>query len=214
MRCPSCGKNTPDHGAFCLNCGASLAAPVRHHVDWEYKDFVYDFPPKGMWARLGSGAYSEAAAKLEFWQNYQNAIYAELQQWEDDGWEPVGAVDSGCIEIRTVSDFRNISALGWVLIAIVSLASWGLLFILFLIFGRSTFAEPVRCVIPMRRDKNYLASSPLSRSARPSAKALPNALPSAAFPNVNVKQQMRMCPLCAHMNRMNAKFCARCGQTL
>ncbi len=219
MRCPSCGKNTPDYGAYCLNCGATIAshpAPARNQpTDCEYEDFVWDFPPKSMWAKIGSGAYTEAGAKLEFWQNYRRDILAALRKWEDDGWEPTGPVDSGCIEIRTVSDFRGISGLGWLLIIFVSLASWGLLLLLFLIFGRSTYAEPVRCVVPMRREKQAISHlAPSALPNQPMAKGLPSKLPHAAFPSVQLSQQMKFCPRCAHMNRTGAKFCSRCGETL
>jgi hypothetical protein len=37
-----------------------------------------------MWAKLGSGAYSEAGAKLEFWQNEQRVMSTKLQKWLDD----------------------------------------------------------------------------------------------------------------------------------
>jgi hypothetical protein len=207
MFCPTCGKETPAGSAFCLHCGARIAALAGAQavvVDWEHKDFVYDFPPpgKGMWARLGSGAYSEAGAKLEFWQNCQREIYAELKKWEDDGWESVGAVDSGCIEIRTATDHRDKSAGYWLLMALFSIPTWGLLLLFALILGRSTFAEPVRCVVPMRRPRQASA-------ARAPAKAA-----ALHVPGPQVRQPSSFCPRCAHANRAGARFCARCGQTL
>ncbi len=211
MRCPSCGKDTPA-GTFCLHCGAHIASAVgapRAPADWEYKDFVYDFPPpgRGMWARIGAGAYSEAGAKLEFWQNYQRDIHAELQKWLDDGWEPVGPVDSGCIEIRTSRSHRDKGCSYWTWVLIISLFTWGLALLFALFFGMSTIAEPVRCVIPMRRPKPNLLAQPTS---------LP--LPAVPMPRLQPRnqppQQFTMCPRCAHMNRVGAKFCSRCGQTL
>jgi len=38
-------------------------------TQWEYTDFVFTYPKNAMWARLGADAYSEATARIEFWQN-------------------------------------------------------------------------------------------------------------------------------------------------
>jgi|YNPNPStandDraft_1061719.scaffolds.fasta_scaffold39211_2 hypothetical protein len=173
-------------------------------MGWEYKDFVYTFP-QGMWCKLGSGAYSEAGAKLEFWQNYQREIYTELKKWEDDGWEPIGPVDSGCVEIRTVTDYRDKGCGAWLLIALLSIPTYGILFLLFLIFGRSTFAEPVRAVIPMRRARS------IGGRASPALSPLSN-LPAPRYHTPS--QATSFCPRCAHTNRTGARFCARCGQPL
>ena len=71
--CPSCGKQVPEGSAFCPHCGSRIPTTITSTVtspslatEWEYEDFVYQFPPpgQGMWAKLGSGAYSEAGAKL------------------------------------------------------------------------------------------------------------------------------------------------------
>jgi len=210
MRCPACGKSTPDHSVHCLHCGApvgSRAGGSAGPVDWEYDDFVYALP-KGGWCKLGSGAYSEAGAKLEFWQNCQRDIYAKLQEWQDDGWEPVGTVDSGCVEIRTATDHRDKGCGYWLLIAICSIPTYGILLLLFLIFGRSTFAEPVRAVVPMRRAQQIGAQSVPAFSA-------PSILPSLPEPRLYAPSQVtRLCPRCAHANRTGAKFCARCSQSL
>ncbi len=177
---------------------------------WEHKDFVYNFP-KGMWAKLGSRAYSEAGAKLEFWQNCQRDIYARLKQWEDDGWEAVGPVDSGCVEIRTVTDHRDKGCGTWAIILLFSIPSYGILLLLFLIFGRSTFAEPVRAVAPMRRPKQAAVPASMGLAA---SSLVPHLSAPRLLPNAPYIQAMRLCPRCAHENRTTAKFCARCGQNL
>lgn len=212
MRCPSCGKQTPGQGAYCLNCGAPLAsrAGAPGAIGWENDDFIYHFP-KGMWAKLGSGAYSEAGAKLEFWQNCQRDIYAKLKSWEDDGWEPVSPVDSGCVEITTTTGHRDKSAVYWIFIFLISLETFGLLFILIYFLSKSTFAEPVRAVIPMRRPKQLGSSSPHMISASP---LMPSLAAPKLLPSPQPSQAMRLCPRCAHSNRVTAKFCSRCGQTM
>jgi len=209
VRCSSCGKDTPS-GSFCLHCGSPIASgrgAPRGNVDWEYKDFVYDFPPsgKGMWARVESGAYTEAGAKLEFWQNYRREILAALQKWEADGWESVGPVDSGCIEIRTSRSHRDKGCAYWFWVLIISIPTWGLALLFALFFGMSTIAEPVRFVVQMRRAKPNLLAQPTNLPVAPMPRIQPRNQPA---------QQFAMCPRCARMNRVGAKFCAGCGQTL
>ena len=163
MYCPSCGKQIPENSTFCLYCGTRIAAPEPvdrsvvsppKRVEWEYTDFVYKFlpPGQGMWAKLGSGAYSEAGAKLEFWQNSQREITAELQKWIDEGWEPVGEVGSSCIEIKTGYSHRDKSPLYWILFLLFSIPTFGVLFLIALL-ARSNIAEPIRFVLQMRAPK-------------------------------------------------------------
>lgn len=120
---------------------------VHHTVnEWESKEFAYKFPLGGMWAHVGSGGYTEAGAKLEFWQNHQQKIRLELQKWLDDGWEPVGEIGSAGIRIRTFRSAKY-SAFGWIWIALISVLLLGLP----LLFIWSTYAEPVEFRLTMRR---------------------------------------------------------------
>jgi hypothetical protein len=155
MYCPSCGKETPENSRFCLHCGQSITAPstaARVPTEWEYKDFVYEFEPpgRGMWAKLGSGGYTEAGAKLEFYQNSQYEISAEIQKWLDEGWQPVSQIDSSCVELRTGYSHRDKSAGYWLMMAFFSIPSFGLV-LLFALLSRSHIAEPERFVVQMRR---------------------------------------------------------------
>jgi len=214
MLCPSCHKQTPDNGAFCLKCGAQLPSNPSAQADWEHKDFVFRFP-KGMWVKLGP--YTELSAKLEFWQSYQRAINVELQKWQDDGWESIGGVDSGCIEIRTARDHRDKNALYWILLFFFSLETFEILLILIYIFGKSTFAEPVKLVAPMRRLKPNVIVQPPNLPSPGFPRLQPN-MPAPAFPHIQPNapsaQAFSLCPRCAHNNRVGAKFCQRCGQKM
>ncbi len=158
MNCPSCTKAIPGNSTFCMHCGKSINVPsaiTSEPTPWEYKHFIWHFPPNGksMWVRLGSGAYSEAGAKLEFWQNYQQEIYTELQKWQDEGWEPVGEVGPACIEIKTTKDYRDKNALYWIMVVILTILSGGLVLILVLIFGTSLIAVPTQFNLRMRRTR-------------------------------------------------------------
>jgi hypothetical protein len=159
--CPSCGQHVPEGSAFCLHCGSRIPNTVAPAVasptfttEWEYEDFVYKFPPpgQGLWAKLGSGAYSEAGAKLEFWQNSQSEISIELQKWRDEGWQPVGEVGSACIEIKTSNSHRDKTAAYWLIMLFFSIPTFGLVFLIALI-ATSHIAEPVRFVLKIRRPK-------------------------------------------------------------
>ncbi len=119
--------------------------------NWEYKDFVDSFPPKGKagWVGLGPGGYSVAGAKLEFWQDWQSTILPELQTWLDQGWEPISEVGPGSIQIRTYRTLR-FSVGGWIIFIILVIMT----FYLFLIYALLTipeYAEPVEFRVSMRR---------------------------------------------------------------
>jgi hypothetical protein len=141
MYCPSCGKQVTENSKFCSYCGTRIAAPAAPvaappaPTEWISRDFVYEFPPPGQgpWAKLGSGAYSQAGAKLEFWQNSQREITTELQEWVDEGWQPVGEVGPSCIEIKTSYSHRDKSAVYWLMFLFFSIPTFGLLFLIALL---------------------------------------------------------------------------------
>ncbi len=115
---------------------------------FEYQDFVYQFSKGETWCRLGSGAYSEAGAKLEFWQGYQRYILPEFQKRLDQGWEPIGEVGPAGISIHAYRAAKY-SALGWI---------WNIFWIImllgvYLLFIFDLYAEPVEFRVPMRRRK-------------------------------------------------------------
>jgi len=153
MYCPSCGKQTPDNSTFCLHCGTQISSPgvapaLRVVTEWEHKDFVYPFKPGGLWAKIGSGAYTEAGAKVEFWQNYQQEIRLELQKWLDEGWEPVGEIGPASMKIRTYTSAKY-GAFAWLFIITLSIFT----VFLPLLFIWSTYAEATEFRVTMRRPK-------------------------------------------------------------
>lgn len=153
MYCINCGSQTPDNSKFCLHCGAKISlteptAEPRPALDWEYKDFVYPFPPRYTWAQIGSGAYSEAGAKIEFWQDNQQEIRLELQKWLDKGWEPVGEVGPAGMKIRTFRDAKY-GFFGWLFIIMLSL----MMFFLPLLFIWNLYAEPTEFRVTLRAPK-------------------------------------------------------------
>ena len=156
MHCPSCGKEIPDQSTFCLHCGTSIATPEatpisQAPIEWEYQEFVYKFPEGAMWAQLGESAYTEAGARLEFWQNYQQEIRLELQKWLDQGWQPVGEVGPASIQIRKYRALRY-NWFGWLLFIIFTLLTV-YTFGIFAYLTRPWYAEPTEFRLSMRRPK-------------------------------------------------------------
>ena len=152
MFCPSCGKEVPPGSSYCLYCGSSITVPAnsksKTQIEWEYRDFVFGFTTGEMWARIGSGAYSEAGARLEFWQAYQDSIRLKLQRWLDDGWQPIGEIGPAGITIRTYMGAKY-SVVFWVFILVVS----AMMLFIPLLFITNTYAEPTEFRLKMRRPK-------------------------------------------------------------
>jgi hypothetical protein len=158
MLCPSCGKQIPQDSTFCLHCGFPIPktisispAPKSEIPSWEHKDFVYDFPAGCMWARIGEGGYTEAGARLEFWQNYQKDILRELQKWTDQGWQPIDEVGPASIQIKTYRALRY-DWFGWILFVVFTLLTfylWGV----FAYLTRPSYAEPTEFNISLRRQR-------------------------------------------------------------
>jgi len=154
MYCPSCGKQIADESVFCQHCGNRISAPVavsvssKKPVQWEYRDFTWNFTPGAIWCKVGSGAYSEAGARLEFWEAYQQYILPELQKWRDQGWQPVGEVGPASIQIRTYTGAKY-GAIAWIFIFFIS----AMMLLLPLLFIWGQYAEPVQFRVQMRRPK-------------------------------------------------------------
>lgn len=117
---------------------------------WEHKDFVYKWPPrKGGWVHLGS--YTTPAARLHFWQENQAAINKKLHEWFDKGWEPLGEVGPGAIQLRYYksltqgSDAIELVLEFWLCVVTLGLAYFSL---------RNTFVEPSEFRVAMRRRKS------------------------------------------------------------
>jgi len=154
MYCRSCGKETPANSQFCSHCGTlvtvhkSATAALHRPVQWEYKDYIYNWPRGHIWANVGQKGYTLPATRLEFWSDSQRQIRSELQKWLDDGWEPVGEVGPTGIQVREYSSIKA-SPFGMVIIIGLSLVTIGLALPAF--FDR--YAEPTVFSVQMRRPK-------------------------------------------------------------
>jgi len=85
------------------------AAPVAQRrlqrlTEWEYHTFVSEMGAQEdrLDFRLCRfNGYTDVAARLSYWQDYQKVIMPELLKWLDQGWEPIGDIGPSCIELRT-----------------------------------------------------------------------------------------------------------------
>lgn len=104
MYCPKCGKQTPDTGKFCMNCGAALNIEASVPIAWEYKDFIFTWE-KGK--RL-SRALASSFTRDQIWSAMQIRVLVELQTWFDAGWEPITETGVGACQWGFFSkhDFR------------------------------------------------------------------------------------------------------------
>jgi len=75
MYCPSCGKQTPDNSIYCLHCGkpTSTATSTQEIIEWENKDFNLTWT-EGTTGWVSAEHYTEPAARLYYWQNYQSIL--------------------------------------------------------------------------------------------------------------------------------------------
>ena len=157
--CPACSSNIPMDSRFCMNCGCQTAPPPLTTIvrEWEYFEFKYSIPRPRCWAIQvsGDGAWTMPAAQLHWWQNLQRDILPQMQNWLDDGWQPVSEVGPGgfkviyCSSLLTPNTgfFTKVIVLPMLILCIV--ASAGLYFFL----GRETFATPSAFIVQMRRPK-------------------------------------------------------------
>lgn len=104
MYCPSCGKNVPDNSKFCLHCGSSIiASSTETIVEWDNKDFVLE------WKQGTGGKYyvneqnSHNTNRLQVWSDTQSWILPKIQEWLDDGWQPVTEIGPSAISFRSTT---------------------------------------------------------------------------------------------------------------
>lgn len=100
MYCPSCGKEIPDKSAFCLHCGKPTTSS-KEKIEFEYCDYKIDMTKssksKEMW--VPAETYTTVAARLHFWQAVQEVVMEKLQEYFDNGWQPVTEVGAAMIQI-------------------------------------------------------------------------------------------------------------------
>jgi hypothetical protein len=114
-------------------------------VEWEYKDYVFTYTGGG--ARLSNfGGFTMAGARHEVWSQSQGWILPDLQEWMNQGWEPIGQIGPESLVFRT--ELR----LSWLSFIIFAIFTAGLGLLLFFLFF-DTWAIPVEFRVKMRRRK-------------------------------------------------------------
>jgi hypothetical protein len=114
MYCPSCGNQIPDRSTFCLHCGVRIDTPgADPAVGWEYKDFVYIYPEG---RRPKRGALSIVQTRNHIWSGQQSFLFSKVQEWLDDGWEPITAIGPSGFEWRSYKEL-DLNPLGGTFLA-------------------------------------------------------------------------------------------------
>jgi hypothetical protein len=100
----------------------------------------------------GDDSYTEAGARLEFWQARQRNILSELQKWLDRGWEPVGEVGPAGIRIEIRRHyFKGWTCGTWLMYLVIGLASMGLFLLILPLLWSQTWAYPIEFRVQIRR---------------------------------------------------------------
>ncbi len=101
MFCPSCGKSIAEESVFCMHCGkpiSTLSGQRPVPPQWEYYEFHLTWE-KTYWIRCSKS--SEAEARLDYWQSYQSVIMEKLQEYLDQGWQPLTEIGPAAIQLIT-----------------------------------------------------------------------------------------------------------------
>lgn len=145
---------------------------------WEYKDFVHtSFNPKKKWVSLSyQDQYVYPLARQSFWQDYEAQIRAEIQRWQQAGWEPTEPLSPAGLNLKrqVVTDHR-----ATVSDVVLWVATLGVAFLVTVLLGgtsrRYVAFEPLEFRVTMRRSLAMPTKSPAKAPVFQSATA------SAAF---------------------------------
>jgi len=116
---------------------------------YEYKDFVYEWAPgQRGWVNIDSnfGGHTSVGARLEIWSWCQGVILPAIQEWIDDGWEPMTEVGPASIATR---QYSRLNGVAYAIFSVVTMGVGLLLPFLFL----TPVLEPVEFIVKMRRRK-------------------------------------------------------------
>jgi hypothetical protein len=114
-------------------------------VEWEYKDFVWDFSGGGIC--IGNFSNNNmSSARLEFWSHFQSRIMADFQEMLDQGWLPMSSIGPSSL---TMKEETRLNLPGYLLGAVFT-CGLGLLAPFFFL---DQWAVPVELRIKMRRRK-------------------------------------------------------------
>ena len=65
---------------------------------WEYEEYVRDMEEPA-WAMLGSQV-TRPVVRMEWWSKFKSHIFEDLQEWFNEGWEPMGDIGPDCLVIE------------------------------------------------------------------------------------------------------------------
>lgn len=128
--------------------------------DWEYTNFTYqEWQPNHIWSSLTDlDRYTAPLARQFFWQESQDSIMAELEKWESEGWEPVGAIGPEAIKLRSSEQVEKAIDFSELILWI---STFGVALFVRLLLGnpprRYTFYSPVEFRVQMRRQRDSAA---------------------------------------------------------
>ncbi len=162
MYCPNCGIVVGSSDRYCRRCGQDLTASSAP-IEWETRDFVYVWTSGVDWVMLGPWGYTEVGARYHFWQRWQSRIAQALQQWRDDGWQPIGEVGPECVRLRYYEKY-NYDPIATAIIGVLVVATLGLIL---LIVPKTPFAEPTEFRLPMRRPKRAATAAVTAAETTP-----------------------------------------------
>jgi hypothetical protein len=67
---------------------------------WYTKDFVYRWPPGGRYNGKFGTLVNAAAVKRSFWDAFQIEILPIVQEWLDDGWQPISEIGPSALVLE------------------------------------------------------------------------------------------------------------------
>ncbi len=106
-----------------------------HEVEWEYRNFSYSMRQvENTWSALADYGYTpEPLARDYFWQLCEAEIVAELQRWQDDGWETNEPLSSHGLQLDSSEYIEDKIDLEDIMIWISTL---GVALLINILFGR------------------------------------------------------------------------------
>lgn len=118
MYCPACGKQIPDGSRFCFLCGAAVPTAVSQPsappapsapTEWEYSYYVQCWELGKGGKYYTGGGHTEVQARHYFWGGQQKWINPEIQEYLDNGWEPITEIGPNGFTFR----YRTLNNDAW-----------------------------------------------------------------------------------------------------
>ncbi len=119
-------------------------------ADYEYKDYVWEYPAEMREQRGVERGGSEDYARMMLWQIDQYAILPEVWKWLDEGWQAITQIGPAGYHLRCYKSYRNYGLFEWIMMIVIIIGSAGV-GLLFLPFFRHEFVEPIEFRVKLRR---------------------------------------------------------------